>query len=235
MHRTVRLVAIALAVAALFAAGPGSAWAQQDMPPMPKPGPEHEILKMDAGTWDAVVEMFAAPGQPPATSKGTETSALMGGLWLVSEFKGDMMGSPFEGRGIFGYDLTKKKYVGVWVDSMSAGIAHVESTYDATTKTMTGTFTFTRAGIVGTKVVDALPSIELLQDFRAPNVLQVSWASGEFVDFQDEGLLHNSSFLAGRYDYENSRVRFNALGRLLKLLVPTAWVGHMLGYVVRKP
>ena len=139
MHRTVRLVAIALAVAALFAAGPGSAWAQQDMPPMPKPGPEHEILKMDAGTWDAVVEMFAAPGQPPATSKGTETSALMGGLWLVSEFKGDMMGSPFEGRGIFGYDLTKKKYVGVWVDSMSAGIAHVESTYDATTKTMTGT------------------------------------------------------------------------------------------------
>jgi len=51
-------------------------------------------------------------------------------------------------------------------------------------KTMTGTFTFTRVGIVGAKIVDALPSIELLQDFRAPNVLQVSWASGEFVDFQ---------------------------------------------------
>lgn len=46
------------------------------------------------------------------------------------------------------------------------------------TKTMTGTFTFTRVGIVGAKVVDALPSIELLQDFRAPNVLQVSWESG---------------------------------------------------------
>ncbi|OCB23504.1 hypothetical protein [Mycobacterium intracellulare] len=53
------------------------------------------------------------------------------------------------------------------------------------TTTMTGTFTFTRVRIVGTKVVDALPSIELLQDFRAPNVLQVSWASGEFVDFQE--------------------------------------------------
>ncbi|ORJ52499.1 hypothetical protein AWC29_01110 [Mycobacterium triplex] len=53
------------------------------------------------------------------------------------------------------------------------------------TAMMTGTFTFTRAGIVGAKVVDALPSIELLQDFRAPNVLQVSWASGEFVDFQE--------------------------------------------------
>lgn len=53
------------------------------------------------------------------------------------------------------------------------------------TSTMTGTFTFTRVRIVGTNVVDALPSIELLQDFRAPNVLQVSWASGEFVDFQE--------------------------------------------------
>lgn len=53
------------------------------------------------------------------------------------------------------------------------------------TKTMTGTFTFTRVGIVGAKIVDALPSIELLQDFRAPNVLQVSWESGEFVDFHE--------------------------------------------------
>lgn len=57
----------------------------------------------------------------------------------------------------------------------------------------------------------------------------------EFVDFRDEGILHNSSFLAGSYDYENSRVRFNALGRTLKAVVPAAWVGHMLCYVVRKP
>lgn len=52
-------------------------------------------------------------------------------------------------------------------------------------KTMTGTFTFTRVRIVGAKVVDALPSIEFLQDFRAPNVLQVSWDSGDFVDFHE--------------------------------------------------
>jgi hypothetical protein len=25
-------------------------------PPMPKPGPEHELFKNDAGTWDATVQ-----------------------------------------------------------------------------------------------------------------------------------------------------------------------------------
>lgn len=32
---------------------------------MPKPGPEHAILKMDEGTWNAVVELNPGPGAPP--------------------------------------------------------------------------------------------------------------------------------------------------------------------------
>ena len=51
------------------------------MPPMPKPGPEHEILKMDAGTWDASVEFIAEPGAPPMKSKGVEVNTVgCGGL-----------------------------------------------------------------------------------------------------------------------------------------------------------
>jgi len=34
--------------------------------------------------------------------------------------------------------MGKKKYVGSWVDSMSAGLMTSESTYDATSKTMSG-------------------------------------------------------------------------------------------------
>ncbi len=33
-------------------------------PPMPQPGPAHELLKMEAGTWDAVIKM-SAPGARP--------------------------------------------------------------------------------------------------------------------------------------------------------------------------
>ena len=88
---------------------------------MPTPGPEHEMLKKDVGTWDATVEMFMAPGAPPAVSKGTETVTMLGGFWQVGEFKSEMIGQPFEGQGITGYDPAKKKFVGTWVDTMSTG------------------------------------------------------------------------------------------------------------------
>ena len=115
-----------------------SAAAAQDMPPMPKPGPEHELLKMDEGTWDAVIEM-SPPGAPVMTSKGTETSMVgCGGLCLITDFKGEMMpGVPFQGHGVTTYDTSKKKYVGSWTDSMLAGMLMSEGTYDAATKVMT--------------------------------------------------------------------------------------------------
>ena len=116
----------------------GSALAQ--MPPAPKPGPEQALLKRDVGVWDATVEMQGPPGAPPSVSKGTETvSMTCGGLWQVTEFKGEMMGQPFEGRGTTGFDANKKKYVGTWVDSMTTGLALVEATHDPAKNQMTGT------------------------------------------------------------------------------------------------
>ncbi|MET0553778.1 MAG: DUF1579 domain-containing protein [Vicinamibacteria bacterium] len=115
----------------------GVASAQAPVPP--RPGAEHEILKSDVGTWDVTVESFM-PGAPaPMTSKGTETNTLMGGLWLVTDFKADMMGMPFQGHGVTGYDAGKKKYVGTWVDTLSSGLGLSEATWDAASKTMTGT------------------------------------------------------------------------------------------------
>jgi Protein of unknown function (DUF1579) len=108
-------------------------------PPLPKPGPEHQMLKQDEGVWDASVEAFMAPGAPPNVSKGTETNRLTGGgLWLVSDFKSEFMGQPFEGHGITGWDPAKKKFVGTWVDSMTTSLSVAESTYDPSTKTVTG-------------------------------------------------------------------------------------------------
>src|SRR5688500_16062582 len=66
----------------------------------PKPGPEHDILKKDAGIWDATIQEMTEPGAPPKESKGVETNTLAcGGLWLVTDFKGEMMGQPFQGHG----------------------------------------------------------------------------------------------------------------------------------------
>lgn len=108
-------------------------------PPPPTPGPEHKVLAMEAGTWDATVEMFM-PGAPPMTSKGTETNTIgCGGLCLISDFKGEFGGMPFHGHGTSTWDSNKKKYVGTWIDSMSSGLSLSEGTYDAAAKKTTST------------------------------------------------------------------------------------------------
>lgn len=95
----------------------------QDMA-SPKPTSHHLAMKRMEGTWDAVVKLYEAPGKPPIRSKGVEVNKLVpGGLWLTSEFKSEMFGTPFEGRGIFGYDTATGRHVGTWVDSMVTSLA----------------------------------------------------------------------------------------------------------------
>lgn len=106
----------------------------------PKPGPHHGHLKLEEGVWDATVSINTAPGMPPMVSKGTETNTVgLGGLWLITDFKGEFGGQPFSGHGLLGYDLKKKKYVGVWVDSMQDFVALSEGDCDDEGKTRTMT------------------------------------------------------------------------------------------------
>ena len=86
-----------------------------------KPTPQHKILAQDAGTWDATLAVYMeGPDAKPVVSQGVETNTLMaGGLWLLSDFRGEFDGQPFHGRSRLGYDPKKGKYVGTWVDSMT--------------------------------------------------------------------------------------------------------------------
>ncbi len=98
-----------------------------------KPGPEHAMLKAWEGAWDTTIK--AGGGEP---TKGTATCKVgLNGLWLFETFKGEIAGMPYEGRGATSYDPAKKKFVGVWMDSMSASVMLSEGTYDKQTKTTT--------------------------------------------------------------------------------------------------
>jgi hypothetical protein len=106
---------------------------------IPRPAPEHELLKQFVGTWEATVKSYMAPGQSNE-SKGTERNRTgMGGLWLIQDFRADFMGQPFQGHGFIGYDPAKKKYVGTWIDSMQTFILITEGTFDDTHKIFTQT------------------------------------------------------------------------------------------------
>ena len=105
----------------------------------PKALPEHKILAADEGTWDATIKMYmGGPDAEPSVSKGSEVNEVLpGGLWMLSKFEGDLGGMKFLGRGQFGYDPVKKKYVGTWIDSTSTILSVLEGEYNAKTKTMT--------------------------------------------------------------------------------------------------
>jgi uncharacterized protein DUF1579 len=106
----------------------------QEQPPQPKPGPEHARLKSMEGTWDA--KMIMPGAEKPVPCVATYKMEL-GGLWLVSDFRCDDPAMKFQGKGLDSYDPAKKKYVGVWVDSMMTAPMTVEGTYDEKTKTTT--------------------------------------------------------------------------------------------------
>ncbi len=108
---------------------------------MPRPTPHHEALKAQAGTWDAVVTMETGPGKPPMEAKGVEVNTVvLGGLWLASEFKADLGGMPFEGRGLFGYDTQAKKHVGTWVDNSGTWQAVTSGACSDGCRALTSTF-----------------------------------------------------------------------------------------------
>lgn len=97
-----------------------------------KPGPEHAKLKEWEGTWDAAIKTMAGE------SKGVLTCKMaLNGLWLLEEFKTDILGMAFEGRGSTSYDPAKKKYVNVWIDSMSTSPMVSEGAFDKEMKTLT--------------------------------------------------------------------------------------------------
>lgn len=122
-------------VIALFAALFGVAAVPQDMP---KPGKEHEALKVFEGEWTFEGKFFPDPAQPAVEMKGTETSKMvLGGFYLNSDVKSVFMGAPFEGRWTLTYSMFKKKYQAAWIDSMMPHVFTSEGDVDATGKIFT--------------------------------------------------------------------------------------------------
>jgi hypothetical protein len=102
------------------------------------PGAPHKLLASMTGIWTTRTKSWCEPGKPPMESTGTcEQKMLLGGRYLQQEFSGEMMGSPFAGIGVTGYDNHTKKYVSTWMDSMSTGIFLFEGTASADGKTIT--------------------------------------------------------------------------------------------------
>ena len=80
-----------------------------------KPSKEHAFLAETEGEWTVSI---ASPG---GDMKGKCVYKMAhNGLWLTSHLEMKMGEGPFSGTGLDSYDPIKKKFVSIWVDSMSA-------------------------------------------------------------------------------------------------------------------
>lgn len=102
------------------------------------PGEPHRLLAGRAGSWKTTSRHWMEEGKPPREFSGScERRMILGGRFLQEEFSGEMMGSPFTGIGVIGYDNQSRKYVSTWMDSMSTAIFFFEGTGGRDGRTIT--------------------------------------------------------------------------------------------------
>lgn len=109
----------------------------QEGPAMPQPSQEHVWLQKFKGEWTTESKAKMAPDQPPMQCSGTLSSRQLGEFWVLNEMKGEMYGAPMNGVQTIGYDDAKKKYVGTWVDSMTAFMWQYEGSVDPSGRVLT--------------------------------------------------------------------------------------------------
>ena len=102
------------------------------------PGPAHKALEAFVGSWSAEVKCWHEPGGSPQVSHGTaKANWTLNGRFVEGEFHGEMMGKPFTGRSLMGYDNTRQKFNNVWVSDMQTSMLTSEGKGESGNKVIT--------------------------------------------------------------------------------------------------
>ncbi len=125
---------------------PGSSQSQAGKEEMMKkveaagaPGPAHKSLDALIGDWKAEVKCWMDPAGSPEVSQGTAKAHwLFNGRFLEEEFHGEMMGKPFTGRTLMGFDNTKQTFNSIWISDNQTSMFVSEGKGDAKAITLEG-------------------------------------------------------------------------------------------------
>jgi hypothetical protein len=102
------------------------------------PGPAHKALQPLVGDWKAEVKCWMDPSAPPQVSQGTaKASWAFDGRFLQEDFRGQMMGKPFTGRTLLGFDNTKQTFNSVWLSDTQTSMFTSEGKGDSGNKVIT--------------------------------------------------------------------------------------------------
>ena len=106
------------------------------------PGEPHKMMAAEEGKWNNEMTFWmGAGGEPTKATSTAEIKMILGGRYQETNYKGNMMGMPFEGRATTAFDNNTKEFVATWIDNMGTGMMVTRGIYDDATKSTTSTGT----------------------------------------------------------------------------------------------
>jgi hypothetical protein len=149
-----RILAFTIAIAGALVLAGADAASQENAPKQPSPtemqemmkkwqeiatpGAGHKVFENLIGKWETTTSMWWSKDSSPQQSKGaSDVRWIMDGRYVLEEVSGDMMGMPWRGMGVTGYDNFKKKYVFTFLDNMGTAILTGEGDFDAKKNVLT--------------------------------------------------------------------------------------------------
>lgn len=101
------------------------------------PSDAHKRLTEEVGTWACDMTFWYEPNGKPEKATATATvKMVLGGRYQETDYKGTIMGAPFEGKGTVAYNNASKEYTNTFIDNMGTGMMVSNGTYDEATKSM---------------------------------------------------------------------------------------------------
>ena len=86
------------------------------------PGEPHKLLAKLEGSWTTRTIGYEDGKQVMDSSGTCEQKLVLDGRYLQQTYTGDMMGAPFTGINLLGYNNHTKQYESIWIDSLSTAM-----------------------------------------------------------------------------------------------------------------
>lgn len=110
--------------------------AYQEWQKLGQPSHMHRRLEYFLGDWSTVTKIYGMGPEPMSSTGEASFSWLFDGRWLQQRYAGSMMGQPFTGMGITGYDNFRNQFVNIWLDDMSTVLTVTSGLLDRTGETL---------------------------------------------------------------------------------------------------
>lgn len=101
------------------------------------PGNPHKLMADEVGTWNCDMTFWSeANGKPEKAASIAVIRMILGGRYQEADYKGTMMGQPFEGKSTLAYNNASQEYTTTFIDNMGTGMMVAMGKYDEKTKSI---------------------------------------------------------------------------------------------------